>query len=144
MMVGQFTQKILVMVQHLEEVMAYTYLMMRVRIPVHTHIFIPTKLHLVWATQTPSWQEHGTFNRQKLKFSILSRTYLNIYSCTKKFLFLKVNLKCSCNEILHHFLCLRCKENSNWPNKSRSQTILSRFSTRRKFSLSCDFLGGIN
>jgi hypothetical protein len=81
----QFAQPI-VLDQHLEEVMICSYLMMLLRITIHTQILIvTTKLHLVSATHSPSWQEHITFNRQKLKFSTLSRIYiyLNIYSCTK-------------------------------------------------------------
>jgi hypothetical protein len=79
----QFTHTIL-LDQYLEEVMIYSYITMRLRIPVHTQILITaTKLHLVSATHAPSWQELNTFNHQKLKFSILCRTYRNIYLCTK-------------------------------------------------------------
>jgi hypothetical protein len=50
----------------------------------YTQILITTtKLHLVSATQAPSWQEPTTFNHQKLKFCILFRSDPNIYSYTK-------------------------------------------------------------
>ena len=60
--------------------MIYTYITTLLRILIHTQILITaTKLHLVSATQAPSWQEPTNFNHQKLKFSILSnsRTHLN-------------------------------------------------------------------
>jgi hypothetical protein len=60
--------------------MLYTYITMLLRIPTHSHVFLPTKLHLVSAAQAPSWQVHTIFDHQKLKCSILCRTNLNIFT----------------------------------------------------------------
>ena len=58
----QFTQEI-VLDQHLEIIMIYIYIVMRVRIPTHTQLLIKTtKLHLVSATHAPSWQELTNFS----------------------------------------------------------------------------------
>jgi hypothetical protein len=140
---AQFAQEV-IMDQYLEQVMIYSYLIMRLQIPVHTQILIPTtKLHLVSMTQTPSWQEPTNFNHQKSKFPYCLEL-ISIYICALNILISQTKFK-----VLMHrnmtplFMIACCKENSNWPNKSLSQTILSRFSTRQNFSLSCDFSGGI-
>jgi thiosulfate reductase cytochrome b subunit len=66
--------------QYLEQVMIYTYITMLLRIPTHSHVFLPTKLHLVSTAQAPSWQVLTTSVQPKLKCSILCRTNLNIFT----------------------------------------------------------------
>ena len=90
----QFTS-ILVMDQHLGEVLTCIYPTTLLRIPAHTQVLVPpTNLHLASAAPAPSWQEVTTSPLQKWKCFILCRTDLNI-STVLMIIISQTNLKFS-------------------------------------------------